>query len=117
MNTKIKDKETALGRLMHDLQCRTADEMFSEILAERVRELKEMPKGVEDMCREMDELYNEGIEVGQKRGKKRGEQRAKKETAITLASMGMSVDKTSQAVKENMDQIQQWLAEGAAMSK
>ena len=109
VNAKIKDKETALGRLMHDLQCRTADEMFSEILAERVRELKETPKGVEDMCREMDEIYNEGIEIG--------EQKAKKETAMTLASMGMSVDKISQAVKENMDQIQHWLAEGAAMSK
>ena len=109
VNAKIKDKETALGRLMHDLQCRTADEMFSEILAERVRELKETPKGVEDMCREMDEIYNEGIEIG--------EQKAKKETAMTLASMGMSVDKISQAVEESMDQIQHWLAEGAAMSK
>ena len=113
VNAKIKDKETALGRLMHDLQCRTADEMFSEILAERVRELKETPKGVEDMCREMDEIYNEGIEIGQKRG----EQKAKKEAAMTLASMGMPVDKISQAVKESMDQIQQWFAEGAAMSK
>ena len=109
VNAKIKDKETALGRLMHDLQCRTADEMFSEILAERVRELKETPKGVEDMCREMDEIYNEGIEIG--------EQKAKKEAAMTLASMGMSVDKISQAVKESMDQIQQWLAEGAATLK
>ena len=113
VNAKIKDKEPALGRLMHDLQCRTADEMFSEILAERVRELKEAPKGVEDMCREMDEIYNEGIEIGETRG----EQKAKKETVMTLASMGMSVDKISQAVKESMDQIQQWLAEGAAMSK
>ena len=83
------------------------------ILAERVRELKETPKGVEDMCREMDEIYNEGMEIGQKRG----EQKAKKEAAMTLASMGMSVDKISQAVKESMDQIQQWLAEGVAMSK
>ena len=83
------------------------------ILAERVRELKETPKGVEDMCREMDEIYNEGMEIGETRG----EQKAKKETAMTLASMGMSVDKISQAVKESMDQIQQWLAEGAAMLK
>ena len=113
VNAKIKDKETALGRLMHDLQCRTADEMFSKVLAERVRELKETPKGVEDMCREMDEIYNEGIEIGETRG----EQKAKKETVMTLASMGMPVDKISQAVKESMDQIQQWLAEGAAMSK
>ena len=83
--------------------------MFSEILAERVRELKETPEGVYSMCREMDEIYNEGIEIG--------EQKAKKEAAMTLASMGMSVDKISQAVKESMDQIQQWLAEGAAMLK
>ena len=89
------------------------DKMQSMILAERVRELKETPKGVEDMCREMDEIYNEGMEIGQKRG----EQKAKKEAAMTLASMGMSVDKISQAVKESMDQIQQWLAEGVAMSK
>lgn len=89
------------------------DRMQSMILAERVRELKETPKGVEDMCREMDEIYNEGMEIGEKRG----EQKAKKETAMTLASMGMSVDKISQAVKESMDQIQQWLVEGAAMSK
>ena len=89
------------------------EKMQSMILAERVRELKETPKGVEDMCREMDEIYNEGMEIGETRG----EQKAKKETARTLASMGMSVDKISQAVKESMDQIQQWLAEGAAMSK
>lgn len=97
------------------------DRMQSMILAERVRELKETPKGVDDMCREMDEIYNEGIEIGQKRGERigetRGEQKAKKETAMTLATMGMSADKISQAVKESMDQIQQWLAEGAAMSK
>ena len=89
------------------------DKMQRMILAERVRELKETPKGVEDMCREMDEIYNEGIEIGETRG----EQKAKKETVMTLASMGMPVDKISQAVKESMDQIQQWLAEGAAMLK
>lgn len=89
------------------------DKVYSMILAERVRELKETSKGVEDMCREMDEIYNEGMEIGETRG----EQKAKKETAMTLASMGMSVDKISQAVKESMDQIQQWLVEGAAMSK
>ena len=89
------------------------DKMQSMILAERVRELKETLEGVEDMCREMDEIYNEGMEIGEKRG----EQKAKKEAAMTLASMGMSVDKISQAVKESMDQIQQWLAEGAATLK
>lgn len=54
------------------------------------------------MGKERQEIYNEGMEIGQKRGEKRGEQKAKKETVMTLASMGMSVDKISQAVKENM---------------
>ena len=72
VNAKIQDETTELGRLMHDLQCRNAEEMYSEILAGRVRELKETPEGVDSMCREMDEIYNEGIEIGIERGLKQG---------------------------------------------
>ena len=57
---------------MHDLQCRNAEEMYSEILAGRIRELKETPEGVDSMCREMDEIYNEGIERGLKQGMTQG---------------------------------------------
>ncbi len=46
--------------------------MYSEILAGRVRELKETPEGVDSMCLEMDEIYNEGIEIGIERGLKQG---------------------------------------------
>lgn len=102
---------------MHDLQCKNADEMYSEILAERVRELKETPEGVEDMCREMDEIYQEGIEVGEKCGKKQGEMKAKKETAVTLSEMGMTVEKIALAVKESTDLVQKWIAEGMAAVK
>lgn len=70
-------------------------------------EQKETPKGVDDMCHEMNELYNEGREIGERRR----EQRAKKETAMTLASMGMSVDKISQVVKESMGQRHKRLLE------
>lgn len=99
------------------------------LLAERVRELKETPEGVEDMCREMDEIYQEGIEVGEKRGEKRGERRgeergkkqgemkAKKETAVTLSEMGMTVEKIALAVKESTDLVQKWIAEGVAAVK
>ena len=125
VNVKMKNEKTKLGRLMHDLQCKNADEMYSEILAERVRELKETPEGVENMCREMDEIYHEGIEVGEKRGERRGEKRgkkqgemkAKKETAVTLLEMGMSVDKIALAVKESTDLVQKWIAEGMAAVK
>ena len=67
VNSEIQD-DTDLGHLMHDLHCKKADDMYSSVLAERVRTLKETPGGVEHMCREMDKLYNEGVEFGKEIG-------------------------------------------------
>ena len=44
VNAKIQD-DTRLGKLMHDLHCKKADEMYSKVLADRVRILKETPEG------------------------------------------------------------------------
>ena len=63
-----KQEDTELGKLMHDFHCKDASEMYSKILAERVYELKETKKGVELMCREMEELYNEAMEIGERNG-------------------------------------------------
>ena len=38
VNSEIQN-DTALGRLMHDFHCKKADDMYYEVLAERVREL------------------------------------------------------------------------------
>ena len=46
--------DSVLGMLMHDFNCVDADEMQIELLAERTRYLKESPKGVTEMCREME---------------------------------------------------------------
>lgn len=115
VNAKIKDKETALGRLMYDLQCRTADEMFSEILAERVRELKETPEGVDSMCREMDEIYNEGIEIGIERGLEKGKMEMKQETVLSMANLGMPVEQIAVVVKESVGMVQKWISENKAV--
>ena len=77
VNAKIQD-DTRLGKLMHDLHCKKADEMYSKVLADRVRILKETPEGVKLMCKEMDEIYNWGIENGEQRGEQRGEKRSMK---------------------------------------
>ncbi len=61
-------EDTELGKLMHDLHCKNAEEMHSSILAERVRELKETERGVEVMCREMEQIYSEGMENGIRQG-------------------------------------------------
>ena len=36
-----KQEDTELGKLMHDLHCKDADEMHSPVLAKRVHELKD----------------------------------------------------------------------------
>ena len=49
VNSK-KQEDTELGRLMHDLHCKKASDMYSKILASRVYGLKETEKGVREMC-------------------------------------------------------------------
>lgn len=85
VNSQIQD-DTKLGRLMHDLHCKNADEIYSEILADRVRQLKETPEGVEYMCKEMDRIYGMGEEQGRamerkntEHERKRAERKRKKE--------------------------------------
>ena len=79
VNSQIQD-DTRLGRLMHDLHCQHADEMYSEILANRVRELKETTEGVEGMCKEMDKIYGMGKAEGEWIGEKRGRAIERKNT-------------------------------------
>ena len=61
-------EDTELGRLMHDFHCTKAEDMYSKVLAERVRVLKETQEGVEIMCKEMDKIYQVGEESGKEKG-------------------------------------------------
>ena len=108
-----KQEDTELGRLMHDLHCKNADEMHSPVLAKRVHELKDTQKGVELMCHEMEKIYSEGMESGEKRG----ELKAKKETALSLAEMGLPVEKIAKAVNHNVKDVQKWIDETLCVTK
>lgn len=77
VNSQIQD-DTKLGRLMHDLHCKNADEIYSEILSDRVRQLKETPEGVEYMCKEMDRIYGMGEEQGRAMERKNTEHERKR---------------------------------------
>ena len=104
-----KQEDTELGRLMHDLHCKNADAMHSPVLAKRVHELKDTQKGVELMCHEMEKIYSEGMESG--------ELKAKKETALSLAEMGLSVEKIAKAVNHNVNEVQKWIDENLCAIK
>lgn len=100
VNSKIQE-DTKLGRLMHDMNCKNADEMYSKILAERVRELKETERGEEMMCKEMDEIFHEGIEIGEKK--------AKRKMVLNLSGMGMDVEQIAKAVGEPEHLVKEWI--------
>lgn len=108
-----KQEDTELGRLIHDLHCKHADDMYSEVLARRVRELKETQKGVEGMSITIEDIYQEGVEIGEKSG----ELKAKKETALSFARMGLSVEQIAEGLKENVKVIEEWISEGVTVSQ
>ena len=122
VNSKNQE-DTELGRLMHDLHCKNADDMYSEILANRVRELKETQEGVDIMCREMDKIYNDGKAEGREEGRiegraegiEVGEIKAKKETALSMAERGMSLETISQIIKISENVIKKWINENMSL--
>jgi len=95
INARMKEN-TDLGRLMHDFHCTKAEDMYSKVLAERVRVLKETQEGVEIMCKEMDKIYKAGELIGEERGKEKG----KYETAMKLLELGAREDMIAEAVEE-----------------
>lgn len=50
-----------IGKLMHDFNCTSADDMNFELMAERTRYLKENPKGVNEMCKVMEDMRKESV--------------------------------------------------------
>ena len=112
-----KQEDTELGRLMHDLHCKNADEMHSPVLAKRVHELKETQKGVELMCHEMEKIYSEGMESGEKRGIEKGELKAKRETALSKAEEGKDVKQIARLIKVNEKDVQKWIDETLCVTK
>lgn len=61
VNGEYRD-DSDIGKLMHDFNCTKADEMNFELMAERTRYLKENPKGVEEMCKIMEEMRQEALQ-------------------------------------------------------
>lgn len=64
------------------------------------------------MCCEMEQIYSEGVENGMEKG----ELKKAKETALSLAEMGLSVNKIAQAVKISVDTVQEWLKESMSVA-
>lgn len=66
-----------------------------------MHEAMENEKGVEQMCREMEEIRHEGVEEGRLA--------EKKDTAKSLSNAGMPVEKITQILKVDVQAVREWL--------
>lgn len=53
--------DSDLGKLMHDFNCTNAADMNFKLIADRTRYLKENPKGVNEMCKIIEDMRNESL--------------------------------------------------------
>jgi hypothetical protein len=89
INGEYKD-DTPLGKLIHDFNCSDAKDMYSPILAERVRYFKEDEEGVSKMCEVMENIVN----------------KEKKEIAIKLLKSGkLSLDEIADNTGLSLDEV------------
>jgi hypothetical protein len=71
---------TEIGRLVHDLLCRDAAEMYFDLLRKRVEEFKNSEEGRHAMCKAMEKI--------EARGEARGERKNMLATAKRLLANG-----------------------------
>lgn len=76
--------ESDIGKLMHDFNCTTADDMNFELMAQSMRYLKENPKGVSEMCKVMEDMRYESLKEGRKEGLREG----MKDAALRMLDAG-----------------------------
>ena len=69
------------------------------------------------MCREMEKIYSEGMESGEKRGIEKGELKKAKETALSMAEEGMDVKTIARLVKISEKDVQKWIDESLCVMK
>ena len=67
-----------------------------------------------DMCKAIEDLYEDGIEKGIKKGIEKGIVQGKRDTALNLKKMGMAAEQIAQAVGETAAIVREWLSEANA---
>ncbi len=79
------------------------------LLAEKTRYLKENPKGVEEMCKEMEIMRDKAREEGRIEGRKEGKENATKEMVLNLHRMGMAEDFIARAAQVSEEIVRKWI--------
>jgi len=107
--------DDAIGRLMHDFCTPNADEMNYSELAEKVRYHKQEEKGVENMCRIVEEYGDERAAEARAEGRAEGEKKGKlsayfeliKEGLLSISAAASKLGMSEEAIKQQMAAMSQ----------
>ena len=83
INGSAKDNGTEVGKLVHDLRCTKADEMFYPRLAARIKFLKEDEKGVKIVSDYFEKLREKAVKEAVEKA-----QKAQERTVLNLINLG-----------------------------
>ena len=104
------DDGSKIADMMQYFKTSDPNDMEHGELSKRVHYLKRAEGGFSEMCEVSEKIFNEGIEEGFARGQKEGREEEKRETAITLFKMGMSIEKIAEAVRASIKLVQEWIS-------
>ena len=96
-----------IGSIMHDFFCADPKDMNNEILADEVAKYKDTDKGVNSMCRIMEELTNESLKEGLAKGRAEGRVEGRLtmllENVKKLMARGMSFNEVADTLELSKD--------------
>lgn len=100
VNGEFRDLQHPVGRLMHDMNCTSADEILNPLLAEEVRYLKETKGGQAQMCKAFEEIAFEAA--------KEAKHDANVEAAMKMIARGrMTLEEISEDSGLSLDEVRE----------
>ena len=103
VSADLVDRDTDLGKLMHDLRCPDPERMHYKALRERARYLKRSEEGIGEMTGEFDRILKEKMKENTKACLERG----RKEMARSLLAEGsFSVSKIAKLSKLPVGEVE-----------
>lgn len=115
VNGEYQDVETPVGRLMHDFYCTKSEDMYSKVLADEVKYLKETEGGRGRMCRILEEMCEEVAEEVAKETAERVAKEKAKETARMLLELNkLSHEEISESTGLSVEVVEELAAQKTA---
>ena len=94
-----------------------ADAVLQVSLSANYKLYEEMKRRYPEMCEAMRRLMRDEIADEVREAQREAKMEEKKETALTLAGMGMPAEKIAEVVKVSLKMVQEWLAGNVSLAK